>query len=422
MRRRRFLQLTSAAGAAALGFAGGARAAARKRVVIVGGGFAGAACALQLRRLQPAIEVSLVDPDAPYLTCPMSDAVLAGLRSLRSLEVPREGLQRAGVRWLRARVDTIDVDRRRLRLQGGGELAYDRLVLAPGIRFLWGSPEGYDEAAVRHMPHAWKAGAQTVLLRAQLRTMDDGGVVAISVPPAPYRCPPAPYERASLIAHFLQRHKPRSKLLIFDANNHFPMQGLFSDAWQALYPGLIQWIPVTEGGAVLRVEPRQMRLHTSAGAHTVAVANLVPPQAPAELALQAGLSSGRGWCPVHAQTFESELVPGVHVIGDACIAGAMPKSGSAASSQGRQCALAIVAAFGGGPAPAPSLDNSCYSLVAPGYAISTKGRYALEQGELRQVPGAGGVSPEQASAEFRAREARDAEAWYRRIRSEAFGA
>ena len=263
----------------------------------------------------------------------------------------RAGVRRAGIRLVGDRVAAIDVGAHQVRLQTGRALPFDRLVVAPGIRFLWHKPEGYDAAAAQSMPHAWQAGDQTQRLAAQLRAMDDGGVVAISVPSGLMRCPPAPYERASLIAYFLARHKPRSKLLILDSNNHFPRQDLFTGAWQSLYPGIIEWIASTQDGAVVRVDTANMTLYTANAAHRVAVANVIPPQAPGQIAADAGLASDHGWCPVAPHSFESQLIPGVHVIGDACIADAMPKSGSAAVSQARQCAGAIVALLAGREVP-----------------------------------------------------------------------
>ncbi|MDB5978322.1 MAG: cytochrome [Nevskia sp.] len=419
MRRRHFLQLGSLAALGSWpGFAD-AHGKARGRVVIAGGGFAGSSCALYLKRAAPKLEVVLVDPETPYTSCPLSSGVLAGLRDLASLQVSREGLQRAGVRYLRARVTTVDAQHHRVHLDSGATLAYERLVVAPGIRMRWGTPEGYDEAAAQRMPHAWIAGAQTTLLARQLQAMDVGGVVAISVPPAPYRCPPGPYERASLIAHFLKAHKPRGKVLIFDTNNHFPKQDRFNEAWQQFYPGLIEWIPVTEGGAVQRVEPEKMLLHTSSGAHTAAVANVIPPQAPGALALDTGLCSGHGWCPVKPESFESTLIADVHVIGDACIAGAMPKAASAAHSQGLRCALALAAILDGQAAPDSSLNSVCYNLLAPGYAISMHGRFGIADdaiAEIKDDPGEASGVPQDP-----VREAQAAEDWYREIVAQSFG-
>jgi sulfide dehydrogenase [flavocytochrome c] flavoprotein subunit len=420
MRRRIFLQLSAGAtGAAILRTVGAARPRVRikAKVVVVGGGFAGAGCAILLRRLDPAIEVTLVDPDDRYVTCPMSNSVLAGFRSIESISVSRLGLRRAGVNYVRDWVTSIDVRLRRARLAGGAELAYDRLVMAPGIRFLWGSPDGYSRDTSLAMPHAWQAGVQTEILAAQLRRMRDGGVVAISVPTGPMRCPPGPFERASLIAAFLRQAKPRSKVLIFDSNNHFPRQDIFSDAWQSLYPGMIEWIPVVDDGAVVRVAAEGKKiLYTSQGAHPVDVANIIPPQAPGIAAVQAGLASDHGWCPINPLTFESLLIAGVHVIGDACIADPMPKAASAANAQARQCALAIAAALDGREPAAPLFESMCYSMLAHRRALSIHGRFQLVDGAIQAVEGSEGPGSEGSE-----QEARNAEHWYKGLVAASFG-
>jgi sulfide dehydrogenase [flavocytochrome c] flavoprotein chain len=387
------------------------------RVVIVGGGFAGGGCALQLRLLNAQIRVTLIDGEIDYTTCPMSNAVLAELRTLGSITTTRGGLKGAGIEVLRDRVTAIDAQRRRVRLLGGHSLAYDRLIVAPGIRLLFGRPEGYDQAAANLMPHAWQAGAQTQLLAQQLRALPDGGVVAISVPGGLMRCPPGPYERASLIAYWLRTHRPRSKVLIFDANNHFPRQDVFSAAWQEHFPGMIEWIPPGDGGEITRVDARSLTLFSSSGAHKVSVANVIPPQAPAELAPAAGLASAHGWCPVRPQSFESELAPAVHVIGDACIAGAMPKSASAALSQALQCAAAVAAALADREPPAPQLSSVCYSQLAPDAALAMRAHFAVTENDIRQLPAAPGES----SAAFDVAQAQEALAWYTQIRTQSFG-
>ena len=365
----------------------------KAKVVVVGGGFAGATCALSLRRLNPAIDVTLVDPDDSYVTCPMSNSALVGLRDFKSITVSRDGLARAGVKIVRDRVSAIDTQRRLARSSGGNVFAYDRLVMAPGIRFLWGQPQGYDDAAAQVMPHAWQA-----------------------VPAGPMRCPPGPFERASLIAGYLKQRKPRSKVLIFDANNRFPKQDVFTDAWAELYPGMIEWIPVVEDGTVIRVAPSTMTLYTSHGAHRVDVANIIPPQAPASLAVETGLAAARGWCPVKSDTFESTLIPNVHVIGDACIADPMPKAASAANAQAKQCALAIVASLDGREPPAPLFESVCYSLLAPGRALSIHGRFRSVDGAIQQL--AGLDDPHSASS---SQEAKSADSWYKNIVLDSFG-
>jgi sulfide dehydrogenase [flavocytochrome c] flavoprotein subunit len=419
MKRREFLR--RAALAAVPGITPTGRAAAIRRsgnrVVIVGGGFGGSACALHLRNLEPEIHVTLIDPDEPYITCPMSSEVLIAARDLASLTVTRSGLRRAGVQVIRDRVTGVDAGAHRVRLDRNGTLGFDRLVLAPGIRFLTERIDGYDEHTAEKMPHAWRAGEQTRRLAAQLGEMRDGGVVAISVPAGLYRCPPGPYERASLIAGHLARNKPRAKVLIFDSNNQFPKQDLFTAAWAELYPGMIEWISSTEGGAVVRVEPGTMTLHTSSGEHRVDVANVIPPQAPGQLAADAGLASGHGWCPIEPLTFQSTINSGVHVIGDACIAGDMPKSGSAAVSQARQCAKAIVALLAGRDVPVPALDSICYSILSPDRGIRIPRRYELREGRIEFIGSSTDAGSRAGEAEIPA----DAERWYRQIRREAFG-
>jgi sulfide dehydrogenase [flavocytochrome c] flavoprotein subunit len=246
--------------------------------------------------------------------------------------------------------------------------------------------------------------------------MKNGGVVAISVPAGPMRCPPGPFERASVIAGYLKQSKPRSKVLIFDANNRFPKQEAFTDAWHSLYPGMIEWIPVVEDGAVVRVAPANKVLYTSQGAHPVDVANIIPPQAPGLLAAQTALASDHGWCPINPETFESVSVENVHVIGDACIADPMPKAASAAVAHAKQCALAMIAAFEGLDAPSPQFESVCYGMLARGMALSIHGRFRPAGGMMQQMPG-----PEDTSSVRPEQEAQNADDWYRNIVADAFG-
>ena len=417
MRRREFLGLTALAGVAPFARARAASARAAPRVVIVGGGFGGSACALNLKRIDASIDVTLIDPDERYVTCPLSNEALVGLRDIKSLTISRDGLHRAGVRYLHRRAAAIDAERRRVRVDDGTTLDFDRCVVAPGIRFLWNTPGGYDEAAAEHMPHAWKAGRQTELLATRLRSMEDGGTVAISIPAGLMRCPPGPYERASLIAEFLKVHKPRSKIIVFDSNNHFPRQDVFTAAWNAAYGGLIEWIPPTEGGAVIGVDARRGIVRTSHGSQRVAVANIIPPQAPDSIAADTGLAEGHGWCAVRPLTFESQNVPLVHVIGDACIADAMPKSASAAASQAQQCAAAIAALFAERLPPEPELDSVCYSLTSHDRALSIHGRFGIVDGHIRESAGGADAAASDAVAE-----AEHARAWYRAAVAASFGA
>jgi NADPH-dependent 2,4-dienoyl-CoA reductase/sulfur reductase-like enzyme len=306
-------------------------------------------------------------------------------------------------------------------LNTGSTLSYDRLILAPGIDIAWGALPGYDEAASDVLPHAWKAGAQTLLLRKQLESMEDGGVVVISVPANPYRCPPGPYERASLIAAWLAKHRPRSKLLLLDAKDAFSKQKLFEAAWARFYPGLLERVGLSDGGKVTSVNPASRTFTTDFDTHRADVGNVVPPQRAGRIAALAGVADRTGWCPVDPATFESKLQPGVHVIGDAAIAGAMPKSAFAANAQAKVCADAVATLLAGGTPMEPRLINVCYSLVAPSYGISVAGVYRPLNGQLTEVPGAGGPSPLDAPDTQRAQEAEYADAWFRTITGETFG-
>jgi sulfide dehydrogenase [flavocytochrome c] flavoprotein chain len=418
--RREFLKSAVAASAALFPLPAFAQGAA-PRVVVVGGGFAGASCARALRQADPRIAVTLVEPNATFTACPLSNAVIGGLREISAQQFTYDRVAANGIVIARAAATAVDAHGHSVTLADGSRLPYDRLVLAPGIDIRWGAMPGYDEAAAEHMPHAWQAGEQTLLLRRQLEAMDDGGLVVISAPANPFRCPPGPYERASLIAHFLKAKKPRSKLIILDAKDAFSKQKLFLSAWTELYPGLIEWVPLSKGGNVTSVEPASRTLVTDFGRHQAKVANVIPPQKAGRIAEIAGVTDRSGWCPIDPVTFESKLVAGVHVIGDAAIAGAMPKSAFAANSQAKTCAAAVARLVTGGAPPMPKLINTCYSLVAPDYGISVAGVYAPANGQLADVTGSGGVSPADAPRATRAIEATLAEAWFRTITAEVFG-
>jgi sulfide dehydrogenase [flavocytochrome c] flavoprotein subunit len=420
--RREFLKLgvAATASAALLPVSTFAQGAA-PRVVVVGGGFAGASCARALRQTDPRIAVTMVEANATFTACPFSNAVIGGLRELSAQQFTYERVAADGIVVARTTATAIDAQARSVTLADGTRLPYDRLVLAPGIDIRWGALPGYDEAAAGHMPHAWRAGEQTLLLRRQLEAMDDGGLVVIAAPANPFRCPPGPYERASLIAHYLKTRKPRSKLIVLDAKDAFSKQRLFQNAWNELYPGLLEWVPLSKGGNVTSVDVATRTLVTEFGRHQATVANVIPPQKAGRIADTAGVTDRSGWCPIDPVTFESKLQTRIHVIGDAAIAGAMPKSAFAANSQAKTCASAVARLLTGGAPSVPKLINTCYSLVAPDYGISVAGVYYPSSGQLAEVPGAGGVSPTDAPRATRALEAALAEGWFRTIAAEVFG-
>jgi NADPH-dependent 2,4-dienoyl-CoA reductase/sulfur reductase-like enzyme len=346
---------------------------------------------------------------------------VVNLQELSSLTHGYETLQnRYGVRVIYDEATALDPTARRVTLKEGKSLNYDRLVLAPGIELQWGAIEGYDAAASEVFPHAWEAGPQTLLLHRQLEAMPDGGLVVITAPENPFRCPPGPYERASLIAHYLKTHKPKAKLLILDAKDTFTKDKLFLAAWKRLYPGLLEWIPLSEGGRVARVDPHAGMVYTDFTDYKPAVANVIPPQRAAAIARAVGLDGGKGWCTVRASTFESTVHKNIHIIGDAAIANPMPKSAFAASNQAKVCAAAIVALLQEDPVPTPVLMNTCYSLVAPNYGISITGVYRVVDDAIVTAPGSDGISPLDASDEIRALEAEYARSWYANITADTF--
>ena len=416
--RRGFLKLAGAAGLAAPAVASAQGAG---RVVVVGGGFGGATAARTLKRLQPGLSVTLVEPNPVYTSCPFSNSVLAGLREMNQQQFGYDAVKAAGVTVAPTSATAVDAAGRSVTLADGTKLAWDRLVLSPGIDFDWGAIPGYDEAAAEKMPHAWKAGAQTVLLRQQLMAMKDGGLVVMSAPANPFRCPPGPYERASLIAYWLNIWKPKSKLLLLDSKDAFSKQRLFQNGWDQLYPGAIEWVPLSKGGKVTSVDPATLTLVTEFGSHKADVANVIPPQKAGAIAAKAGVADRTGWCPVEPVTFESTLQPGIHVLGDAAIMGAMPKSAFAANAQAKVCAAAIVELLAGRPPQQPLLINTCYSLLAADYGISIAGVYRPDKGLLAEVPGAGGVSALNAVGGLRGQEALYASSWFRTITAETFG-
>jgi NADPH-dependent 2,4-dienoyl-CoA reductase/sulfur reductase-like enzyme len=410
--RRRFLTTLMAAGASAAIFPCPAVSqAVSARVVVIGGGFGGASCARALKRADARLSVTLIEARPTYIACPMSNAVIAGLRELRAQQFGYDAAKRDGVDVVFGVAKAVDPVARTVTLSDGQNISFDRLVLSPGIDFRTDHLEGYDEDAAARMPHAWKDGEQVALLRRQLEAMEDGGLVVVSVPVTPARCPPAPYERASLIAHFLKHNKPRSKVIVLDAKDTFSLQRQFQAAWKELYPERLEWVPLSSGGVLTGVDAATKTLTTDFDSYQAAVANVIPPQQAGRIAELAGVADRTGWCPVDPASFESKLQANIHVIGDAAIAGAMPKSASAAAAHGRLCAAAIAARLAGKAPDAPSVDSVCYSLVAPDYAISLTGTYRARGDQYVEADG-GASSPPNAPAERRLAEARKADTWF----------
>jgi len=392
MRRRQFLKFAGAASLAGCATPGSVKA--KPRVLVIGAGFGGATAAKYVAMWQPSVQVVLVDRQSEFVSCPISNLVLGGNRSMRDITHSYDGLRKYGVDVLNGEAVAIDSAKQLVTFGRGSQLVYDRLVLAPGVDFLFNEVEGY-EAAGERVLHAWKAGPQTVALRRQLEAMPDGGVYILSVPVAPYRCPPGPYERACQVAHYFKQAKPRSKVLLLDANPDVTSKGpLFKRAWEDLYKGIIEYRP---NAKVLAVDGQAMSVRTEFDTVKGDVLNLVPPQRAADIALKAGvITSNNRWCDVDWRTMESKAVKGIHVLGDATLSAAgMPKSGHMANSHAKVCAAAIVEVLNGRePNPSPVMSNTCYSFVSDKEVIHVASVHQYDAGQNTIIPvkGAGGVS------------------------------
>ena len=386
--RRNFIKAAGGAAAvSAIGFPAIAAAGGKKQVVIVGGGVGGATAAKYIRRADASVEVTLIEPNTHYYTCFLSNEVLGGYRSMDSIKFGYDGLRGHGVTVVHDTATAIDATARTVTTKGGKSFSYDRCIVAPGISFA-DNIKGYDMAAAEKMPHAWKAGPQTALLRKQLEAMDDGGMVLIAPPPNPFRCPPGPYERACQIASYLKQHKPKSKILIVDKKDKFSKQGLFTQAWDRHYKGMIEWLKAEDtGGGVMSVDANAGTVNTEFEEYKPAVTNIIPAQKAGEIAQVAGLTDDTGWCPISGKTFESTLQKGIHVIGDAAIQSPLPKSAYAANSEAKVVAAAVVDLVNGREPGTPSWVNTCYSIVAPDDGISVAMVYNLVDGKVAKVEG-----------------------------------
>jgi sulfide dehydrogenase [flavocytochrome c] flavoprotein chain len=400
MRRRDFLKLAGAVSLA--GCASGVPSKAR--VVVIGGGFGGATAAKYIRLWDPSIDVVLVERDASFISCPISNLVLAGFSSMEEITRPHQGLERHGVRVVRDEAVGIDPAAKTVRLAGGNSIAYERLVVSPGVDFTFAELQGYSEAMQSgRVLHAWKAGPQTVALRRQLEQMHDGGVYILSIPLAPYRCPPGPYERASMVAAYFKQAKPRSKVLVLDANPDITSKGpLFKRAWSDLYPGIIEY---RGNSRAVGVDASAMTVKLEVEDVKGDVLNVVPPHRAGDFAAKAGLiTTNNRWCDVDWRTMESKVVKGVHVLGDSTLsAPAMPKSASMANNHAKIAAAAIVDLLNG-RAPQPlKILNTCYSFVSRTEAIRVSSVHEWEsaQGTLVAVKGSGGVSAARSEDEAR---------------------
>ena len=395
--RREFIQWMSAgAGVGALAGCAGSGGPSAGRVVVIGGGYGGATAAKYVRLWSPDIDVTLVERDRMFVSCPLSNLVLGGSKTLADITVSYDGLAKHGVKVVFDDAVAVDPVNRAVRLASGATLGYDRLIVSPGIDFMYDTIPGLNNAeAQSKVLHAWKPGTQTVALRRQLEAMPDGGVYALQIPKAPYRCPPGPYERACQVAYYFKNAKPKSKVLILDANEDVvSKKGLFMTAWNGPYKGIVEYRPNSE---LVDVDARTLTAKLQFDNVKADVLNVVPPHGAGTIARQAGLiTANNRWCGVDWLTMESIKVPGIHVLGDATLsASLMPKSGHMANQHAKVAAAAVIALIKNQPVnQQPMMVNTCYSFIDDKNVVHVDSVHAYDaaQKTMSVVKGSGGLS------------------------------
>lgn len=416
--RRYFIQVLVSAGS--MLSARRVLAQGRKKVVIIGGGVGGITAARTLLASHLNIDVTVIEPNAFYTTCFFSGSVLAGFQSRSELDFSYRNLKNVeNIAWVQARADHIDADKSVVRLSTGDVLSYDRLIVAPGIGFQLSAIEGYSETASFVFPHAYDLGHRIDPLKARLEALDDGALLAISIPERPYRCTPAPYERASMIAHYLKTYKPKSKVIILDSKNEFPLMDRILPAWERFYGDMIEWVPADFGGKLDAVNVADGSISAGGEIISPALANIIPPQRAGDIALTAGLVDKSGWCPVDTVSLESTLIPKIHVIGDAIEAGDMSKSADSAASHGYVCGAAVGQFLTGEAPTIPEYENACYFLVAQDHGLKVGGSYTPKSGRIVGTKGFSSAVGE--TDAVRKVTAFDGVNWYQQTTQKLFG-
>ncbi len=390
------------------------------RVVVVGGGAGGATAARYIAKdSEGAIDVTLIEPTRTYYTCFFSNLYLGGFKEMDDLGHSYGNLASAyGINVVHDWAVGVDRDAKTVSLAGGGTVPYDKLILSPGIDFVDGSVPGWDQSTQNAMPHAYKAGSQTELLKAQLMAMPQGGVYAMVAPPNPYRCPPGPYERVSMVAHYLKQNNPTAKILIADPKPKFSKQGLFEEGWQKHYGGMIERIGPDFGGENTSVDAAAMTIDIDGDVNKVDVCNVIPAMKAGRIAEIAGVTDGN-WAPVNAVDMSSKADPDIHVLGDASQQGDMPKSGFSANSQAKVCANAVRGALTDSRVFPAKFSNTCWSLIDTNDGVKVGATYEATDEKIAKVDGF--VSQTGETAELRKATYEESEGWYSGITADMFG-
>ncbi len=420
LNRRLFIGSTVAA-AASLSAPMVLSASGKPRVVIVGGGAGGATAARYIAKdSKGAIDVTLIEPTRTYYTCFFSNLYIGGLRDFSSLGHTYGKLAADyGINVVHDWAIGVDRDAKTVMLAGGDKVPYDRLILSPGIDFVDGAVEGWGVSAQNKMPHAFKAGSQTQLLKAQIEAMPQGGTFAMVAPPNPFRCPPGPYERVSMIAHVLKEKNPTAKILIADPKPKFSKMSLFQDGWAEHYGGMIEWVGPDFGGDLVSVNPDEMTLTIDGEVNKVDVCNVIPAMKAGRIAEIAGVTNDKGWAPVNAADMSSKMDPNIHILGDASHQGDMPKSGFSANSQAKVCANAVRGALTGSKVFPAKFANTCWSLIDTNDGVKVGASYKATDEKIAKIDGF--VSKVGESAEMRQTTYEESVGWYSGITADMFG-
>jgi NADPH-dependent 2,4-dienoyl-CoA reductase/sulfur reductase-like enzyme len=394
---------------------------AKPRLVVVGGGPGGGTIARYVAKdAEGAIDVTLIEPQKSFTTCFFSNLYVGGFRSLESITHTYDKARAAGIKVVEDTAAALDRDKKEVVLAGGGRVPYDRLAVAPGIDLKWDSVPGYSEAASQAMPHAWKAGAQTKLLVERLHALNDGDLIVMIAPPNPYRCPPGPYERASMFAHVLKSKSHKSsKIVILDPKPAFSKQPLFMEGWEKHYPGMVEWQDPKTHGGIKHVDAKTNEVVTDLATYKAALVNVIPAQMAGKIARDAGLADQSGFCPIDPASMKSAMDPNVYVVGDACIPGDMPKSAFSANSQAKVAAVMIRGELSEARTFPARYSNTCWSLIAPNDDVKIGGRYEPGDGKIKQLDTF--VSQKAEAADIRQQNYKESFDWYAGIVADIFG-
>lgn len=395
--------------------------AGRPKVAVVGGGAGGATVARYLARAtKGAVDITLIEPTRTYYTCFFSNLYLGGFREFDSIGHSYGTLaSEFGINVVHDWATGVDRDKKTVQLASGGSVAYDRLVIAPGIDFKYETVPGYGIDSANKMPHAWKAGSQTQLLKAQVENMREGGTFVMVAPPNPFRCPPGPYERVSMVAHVLKQKNPKAKIIVLDPKEKFSKQGLFQEGWNKHYAGMVEWLPGSISGKIERIDAETMEIKTDAETFKADVANVIPGQRAGEIATRAGLTDASGFCPIVPATMQSQIDENIYLVGDSTIAGDMPKSGFSANSQAKVAAMAIQASVTGSKLFPARFANTCWSLIATDDGVKVGATYEATAEKIASTESF--ISKTGEDAQLRKRTYEESIGWYEGITKDIFG-